>query len=143
MNADNSITLKPGFWAKPGSDFRAKTVECGSCRYLNSGTSILKSEFVEDFDKSAINLSTDTKSILTNDSINISPNPSNGYFTITNLANELFTIAVYNDIGVILYSQRDISNTNYELNLSNVPSGIYHLKCSSKSKSFTCKLIKL
>ncbi|HTB06403.1 MAG TPA: T9SS type A sorting domain-containing protein [Bacteroidia bacterium] len=60
--------------------------------------------------------------------LKIYPNPSNGLFQLI-ISNEQLgiksTVEVYNELGQKIYSQYSLRNTQYQIDLSNEPNGIY------------------
>jgi len=74
----------------------------------------------------------------------IYPNPNQGLLTIglTNTKRkEAFEIVVYSINGRLVYANTIENNTTKTLNLSHLTKGIYILKASSNSKSFTQKIV--
>lgn len=58
--------------------------------------------------------------------IKVYPNPSTGMFTIqSSVVGGQMAIEVYNLLGEVVYSQSDIHNAQFTINLSNQPNGIY------------------
>jgi len=86
-------------------------------------------------------------SIPTNDfksGINLSPNPSNGIISINNATSETIdTVQIYDAIGKLVKSTKIKSaNSNVQLNLQDLNSGIYLVKINSiKGNSSTKKLV--
>lgn len=72
--------------------------------------------------------------------ITISPNPSDGMFYL-NFNNMEVSVSVYNQIGQLIFNDNNIITENYELNLSNYPTGTYLLKISYKGKIIGKKII--
>lgn len=71
-----------------------------------------------------VSSSLSTNEFETNGSVNIYPNPSNNYITVSGLTkNKSYTI--YNILGIKVYSGK-LSN-NYKINISNLENGIYLL----------------
>jgi type IX secretion system substrate protein len=74
---------------------------------------------------------------LPKDIITVSPNPSNGLFQLRINNYELGIknkIEVYNVLGEQVYSQYSLPNTQYQIDLSSQPSGIYFYRVLSDSK---------
>ena len=72
------------------------------------------------------------------------PNPSNGIFKI-NLGNlEPITLDVYDVAGKKIITEKDIIISNFEsnLDLSNASNGIYFIKITTESTTFTKRIIK-
>jgi PKD repeat protein len=74
--------------------------------------------------------------------ISISPNPSEGRFTISTGTKETYEIKVLSPIGTLV-SQRQLTGGKAELDLSREPSGIYFIRILNKNsgKQYTEKLI--
>ena len=76
--------------------------------------------------------------------INLSPNPSNGIISINNATSETIdTVQIYDAIGKLVKSTKIKSaNSNVQLNLQDLNSGIYLVKINSiKGNSSTKKLV--
>ena len=76
---------------------------------------------------------TSTENTLDIQSINISPNPTTGIFTISTTANEPLTISVSNIMGHEVY-QAPLNLSTLEINLAQKPKGIYFVKVSTQGK---------
>ena len=73
-----------------------------------------------------------------NNEISIFPNPTTGKFTLST-SEKIETIEIYNLLGdKIFYS----ATIQFEIDLSNQPSGIYFLVAHSKDKTITKKIVK-
>ena len=79
---------------------------------------------------------------LNNEKINVFPNPSSEYITITGLKSSNSNLKVINQLGKTLLNVTDLDN-NQKINISNLPEGIYHISISNADGIFTTeKLIK-
>jgi len=70
--------------------------------------------------------------ILSESDIIVSPNPNNGIFTISTLADKAdkYTLQVYNNLGQSVYNKTNIvlgNGNSKQIDLSNLPAGIYAL----------------
>src|SRR6185437_6573105 len=78
-------------------------------------------------------------------SVNVYPNPSNGVFQIQANSQQLMAnscIEVYNMLGEKVYSNYQITEfSNFQINLSNQPAGIYMLQCNVGNQVFIKKLV--
>src|SRR6185437_15574392 len=78
-------------------------------------------------------------------SVNVYPNPSNGVFQIQANSHQLMAnscIEVYNMLGEKVYSNYQITEfSNFQINLSNQPAGIYMLQCNVGNQVFIKKLV--
>jgi len=62
------------------------------------------------------------------------PNPSNGLFTIKSpVASGQSSVEVYNMLGQQVYSQYTLPNTQYQIDISNQPTGIYFYRVISEN----------
>jgi len=75
----------------------------------------------------------------------IYPNPNDGRFTISveGQLSEQARIMVYNNVGKLVYNSRFTSSVNskQQLNLSDLPTGLYFVNVLSESKMITRKII--
>jgi hypothetical protein len=70
--------------------------------------------------------------------ITITPNPSNGIFSINSDNLNLIEIEIYNLQGTIVYKS---SSSNASIDLSKEPKGVYLLKATSGNKLLTNKIV--
>lgn len=82
---------------------------------------------------------TSVQNIVSNYDVKVYPNPSNGIFSvaITNsgsgITNSEYRIEVYNVLGEKIYSsQYSIHNTQYQIDLSNQPNGMYFYRVTEE-----------
>lgn len=79
---------------------------------------------------------------INNEKINLYPNPSVDFVTITGLESSNSNLSVVNQLGKTLINISNIDN-NQKINISNLPKGIYHISFSNiNGKVITEKLIK-
>jgi hypothetical protein len=72
-----------------------------------------------------------------NENIRVYPNPSNGVFTIESLAgSRQSSVEIYNVLGEKVLEQLSILNSQFSINLSNQPAGIYVYRILSQDGSF-------
>lgn len=83
------------------------------------------------------------QSISASTSIDIYPNPSNGKFTIeSSVASGQWLVEIYNVLGEKIYSQFSTLHSQFSIDLSGQPSGIYFYKITSvNGETMTGKLI--
>ena len=74
------------------------------------------------------------------DGLQLSPNPSNGTFTISNEFGSLQHIEVTNATGVSVYSEKT-SGASQFIDLSNQPKGLYILYAKANEKVYSKKLM--
>ncbi len=73
--------------------------------------------------------------------LELSPNPNNGSFTITSNNPQLKTIHIYNVLGEEVFHS-EINNTKSEIITNNLPTGIYFVKVSSEKEVLTKMMVK-
>jgi hypothetical protein len=70
--------------------------------------------------------------LLPNNLITVSPNPSNGKFTFqSSVVSQKSSVEVYNVLGEQVYSQYSLPNTQYQIDLTNQPNGVYFYRVLS------------
>tara|TARA_B100000809_G_scaffold190766_1_gene189401 strand:- start:220 stop:3420 length:3201 start_codon:yes stop_codon:yes gene_type:complete len=79
--------------------------------------------------------------------VNVYPNPTNGKFVLSFVANELqsSTIEIYDVLGKIVISQKNTINIGFNevvIDLSNQPNNVYILKLTSESENHVSRIIK-
>jgi len=90
----------------------------------------------------AIENSFGIESIHNNDIVSIFPNPSNGKFTLKLKDETIKNIQIFDITGKLVYSEQIINNeTQKEINLSNMTSGIYLLKLTGDKYTLQSKLM--
>lgn len=83
----------------------------------------------------------ETKIVQNNSELILFPNPNNGKFTV-NQTNVFNNIEVFNILGKLIYSSIISNGQNeMEINLSNVPKGIYFVKLDNGEQITTEKII--
>ena len=127
FTSGNSITLKPGFTAKAGSNFHAYISECNAkpCDWESSMT-INKNVSIVDVNYNSPNIKEQTSyRINEGNNVVIAPNPNNGVFSI-NIKSDNTKIVIINSLGVVVY--RDILNYgNNRVSLNNLSKGLYSI----------------
>lgn len=78
----------------------------------------------------------------TKNNFQLYPNPSSSVFYIQRPGFEPMNISVYDVRGRLIYEVDEITNSNYSLNLSNAPSGLYFLKINEAGKTLSTSIIK-
>jgi subtilisin family serine protease len=129
LTACNSITLKPNFHAKQGSNVHIFIEPCVQSNLASSNLESLEEDSI------AFEESPET-------SITVYPNPNNGIFHV-DLINENPVLLQLTDLnGNIILERRELTNGKYHFDLSNWPKGIYLLRTfDNKQKRLTTKKI--
>ena len=70
------------------------------------------------------------------------PNPNNGNFSINTTGIKSSIIQIFNGLGNMIYNHVS-QNQNLNIDISNVPNGIYFVKLISGNSIFYNKIIKL
>ena len=78
----------------------------------------------------------------TENAINISPNPTNGFFNINCEQSKVSKIEIHDITGKIIYSNSEINNSLLSININNKPNGIYFIKINTENNIITKKIIK-
>lgn len=156
--AHESITLKPGFHAKAGSNFTARIEPCNSCTQFSKITVTENGEELEVAQtmSHAIEKITDTQSeekidekMMDNDFyLKLYPNPSAGDVTIEYTINksEFVEILLHDNQGKLVYKLKNNSTHDsgvYQITLggAELPAGIYYCTLQTENKRATEKLI--
>lgn len=112
--------------------FASDTLTLGNTSLINLGTS--------DIYIAKLGLTTGIENLLDNKSITIYPNPNNGKFTITN--DKINFIVIYNILGEQIYYSSIHEPSNFSIDLSENPNGIYLLQITSNEYINYTKLLK-
>ncbi|NNF01984.1 MAG: T9SS type A sorting domain-containing protein [Bacteroidia bacterium] len=137
FRASNKVTLGRGFWARSGSSFKAHLHSCTALRPT------VKSETIEN------NTYTKTDHLLDQFAVTIHPNPTSSSTVISLISEEettSVTIDIYDLRGVFVSRIVDINKlsagtNNFELEVNDLPDGIYYIKIASQRYASTKKLI--
>jgi hypothetical protein len=139
MVAGNYITLQPGFWAKPGSNFVAKTFLKPSL----GGKSTTKA-IVDVYDKDVntlLNNSQNNKFL----SYNLYPNPSSGliYLDLLNYMNtDTISYSLFDITGTFI-RKCIVKNDRSIIDMNKLPKGIYIVRLYINQNLFFRKVIKI
>jgi hypothetical protein len=139
INSQQGVTLKPGFWAKNGSNVRITATQPSSSSLSLSSTQVEESE--EDADW-LTSLEQAVASPKTGDiDFTVYPNPNDGNFTVEITGNtQAYIVEIFNVSGGIM-GKVDCNAGTVNINRSDLPSGIYYLKISTGNESAVKKLI--
>lgn len=136
--ATDFIKLKPGFHAELGSDFKAKIVSNPGVSLKSAEESNSEIEFKSEIKESTTGISEEFDFVLY-------PNPSKGELNIRWTGSELdqeITIICFNSAGNMVL-KTSIFNYNAILDLSNLPAGMYSVRCISSENVLQQQLIIL
>jgi hypothetical protein len=137
IHSQQGVTLKPGFWAKNGSNVRITAAQ-------PSSSSLLSAQAVEAENESDRLTSLEQAVALpkTGDiDFTVYPNPNDGNFTVKVTGNmQACTVEIFNVSGRIM-GKVDSNTGTLTINRSDLLPGIYYLKLSARSDSAVKKLI--
>ncbi|HTB06171.1 MAG TPA: T9SS type A sorting domain-containing protein [Bacteroidia bacterium] len=130
----DSWTAEPNYPA--GTLCSASTFTIGNTGYVGTGM------YNDIYDTSAFweftpaDSVTGINTITVSNAVNLYPNPSNGVFTIeSSVVSRQSIVEIYNVLGEKVFSQYSIPNTQYSIDLSGQPSGIYFYQIISGGKT--------
>jgi len=75
--------------------------------------------------------------------LNIFPNPTSGYITLTNLPQKTSNIAIYNVLGVPMHVCEWKGLDNVVVDLTELPKGLYYLHVFQDATTVKKKIVKL
>jgi hypothetical protein len=76
--------------------------------------------------------------------INIFPNPSSQFINLVNLpSNESCEISIYNSLGELTLFQEELIDNKYVLDISALPSGLYHIRIKLPNAIYESQVVKL
>jgi hypothetical protein len=71
------------------------------------------------------------------------PNPTNGNITISlNTVSQHIVVKVTNSLGQVIISKEEFNTTQFDIDLSQMSTGIYYIHINDGEKSNTQKVIK-
>ena len=138
LKAGRRIVFKPGFVGKPGltAQIDANLNNCEETPCVNQGSSLRIGSSGGGNKKGTENthppIAKTQKELAKEVLISVYPNPNEGVFTlkIDGIANEKaldFNVEIYNTLGVTVFNTQ-IKALKKEINVSNLPKGIYHVR---------------
>jgi hypothetical protein len=137
--AYNEIVLE-NFETEDGADFTAEIIPCPLiCNFTNYKNRTKSYQYFSGFNQNSI-----TNKDITNSSnlMNIYPNPSKDVFYIHfNSNNVSGKIIIFNYLGNTILN-KELTKNDFEIDLSDYPSGIYLVKFISNSIIYNHKIIK-
>ena len=134
--AGSYIKLEPGFHARNGSRFQAIIYKKPT---LKSTT--LETDYSID-DNNTIFI--DDKENIIESSFSIYPNPANDYLILSSNIdiNSYIQIIINNLLGKTIYLYTGHFNENHEINIENIPQGVYFIRINYKNNYYIKKFIK-
>jgi N-acetylneuraminic acid mutarotase len=127
----------------PGQAFFANGLTIGNKGYIGTGTYGSNLDDTSWFWEYTPGDSTvGINEIKNNAGVNVFPNPSNGLFQLRIINYELgMKIAIYNILGEQVCSSFIIYNSQFTIDLSALPDGIYFYKLTGSDKKYSGKII--
>lgn len=74
--------------------------------------------------------------------IKIYPNPSDGIITVDLPTDTIFSIRIYNTQGFLVYTDDNIVQHRYTLNIASFPQGVYFVVVHSRNSTYSLKFFK-
>jgi hypothetical protein len=148
FQAKNVITLKPGFHAQAGSSFHAfiDGFGCGGTQCKTAGdagnhsaTDTMSIPEIIFYEVMQMELEEVIKTIEFNFSVR--PNPNSGKFTLHLHSENPASIVISNMAGNTVYEMQSVNLGSHELNISDLPKGIYFVKVVSGDEMFVKKIV--
>jgi hypothetical protein len=134
FRAGNAIVLSPDFLADNGSVFTAYIdpfLDCTPNSYRPENTN----NDVTSIDEK------DQDAPLQAAALTIYPNPSNGLFVIKSESDELKDIYVYNLLGDLIFEKTAASGSQFTIDITDQPKGVYFVKIVEKEIVKTGRMI--
>ncbi len=145
ITAGEEIALLVGFEAEEGSDVRIR-INTNACTDGNRIASINNNTSLYQKDKEFFLSNQDASNTMVPIEIakfSIYPNPAKSIVTINAASNELITIVFTDMLGnIILQEFNRIGNSETEINIENLPKGIYFVTAKTATKQYVSKLVK-
>ena len=114
----------------PDGTYTVKVSDAHGCTSTNSVILACPGSLKEDVESPA-----PATCCATIDNINLYPNPNNGQFTVSIANYEVGitnNVEIYNMLGQKVYSQSNIHNPTFNINISSEPNGIYLIRILDK-----------
>ena len=74
--------------------------------------------------------------------LKIYPNPSDGIITVDLPTDTIFSIRIYNTQGFLVYTDDNIVQHRYTLNIASFPQGVYFVVVHSRNSTYSLKFFK-
>lgn len=148
--ASNSITFKPGFTAKAGSEFTASIKNVTYNSQLKSFAShnykpvdySKQSPYLDQvFDYSE----NEVPSLNTNFEVEVFPNPVKNFIHLKFKGGDMdkfYSIKIFNLSGSLLYKGSSIGSDEYTIDAIHIPNGVFLLKVNNKTHELLTKIVK-
>lgn len=148
--ASNSITFKPGFTAKAGSEFTASIKNVTYSNQLKSSAS--HNYKPVDYSKPSPYLDqifdySDNESpiLYSNFEVEVFPNPVKDFIHLKFKGGDIdkkYSIKLFNLSGSLLYEGSSIGSDEYTIDAVNIPKGVFLLKINNKTHEVVTKIVK-
>jgi len=139
IHGQESVTLKPGFHAKAGSNVRITAG--GGIVSRVTGDSIDYEDTISVSMLKSLMLAVETTEITNETDFIVYPNPTNGDFQIKITGNlQPYTMEMFNSSGNLL-GRTDCDMETVNVNRNDLPVGIYYIRLVSNGKQSVKKLI--
>jgi hypothetical protein len=138
IRATESVILKPGFWAKPGSKVSIKATQPS----LSPSLSLSQVGADEDEDRLTALEEAVASQKIGNMDFTVYPNPNDGNFTVKIVGSNAqgYTVEIFNASGSIM-GKLDCNAETVHISRNDLPSGIYYLKVSTSGSESTVKKV--
>lgn len=148
--ASNSITFKPGFTAKAGSEFTAsiKNVTYNSQLKSSAAPTYKPVDYskLSPYLEQVVDYSDDERSsIYPNFEVEVFPNPVKDFINLKFKGgdmNKFYSIKLFNLSGNLLYEGSSIGSDEYTIVAVNIPSGVFLLKVTNNNHKVLTKIVK-
>jgi|GEM_PF-887561 len=137
-HAGNFVLLKPGFFAKTGSDFHAY-IE--GCKALENITQPINDNYIFDPNADPNNMKVLAKDNIQK-AIQISPNPNNGLFKVSLNKAHSGSVQIIDMNGKVVNEKSFKNEKEINLEIQSLPSTTYIVKVMTGNEIFTEKVIK-
>jgi hypothetical protein len=134
--AGERVQLKPGFSAKNGSMVQCKVYKKPSLKSTSSPT-------YPESEKELLTISDFTGS-KGSKGFSIYPNPTNNYLIVSGIqdTNTDIQITIHDLTGKVVHQYSGVFTGKYELNIKNIPNGIYSIRICCNQEVYSEKIIK-
>ena len=151
-NAGDIVELKPGFHAAAGSYFKAKTSGLSCAAFVSRYANDISDTIIDNSSNNATNINAvkGTNGALTlkptlesikNTYFRVFPNPAKHSFTLISPDEAISNVTISDMLGKVLFETKYSTSEN-NIDVSNLPNGIYFIKAKTINEVFITKLVK-